>query len=320
VDDPARRRPLSAGSGTGPTDAPAGERDAGDPPIIPARLDATLVLLRHGESTFVAEGRFQGQAETPLSEAGRTQARLAAARLAAPHGAPSLPVPLGLPREIVHSPLRRTAETAEAVGRAIAAHITADPPATGPAPTAREAPTAGETPTVPPLRPDPGFLEIAQGAWEGLHHAEIIERWGDVLATWRRAPLEAWAPGGESLPLVQQRVRPALRRLLAGLADGRPPGTVDRDQVLGYRDPVADQPWSILVGHDGVFKIVLLTLFDLPLARFWTFSFALAGIGVVEFRGGRATLRAHNLTEHLAPLLDERSQAITEARQRSGAL
>jgi len=93
-----------------------------------------------------------------------------------------------------------------------------------------------------------------------------------------------------------------------------------RDQVLGYRDPVSDQPWSILVGHDGVFKIVLLTLFDLPLARFWTFSFALAGIGVVEFRNGRATLRAHNLTEHLAPLLDERSQAVTEARQRSGAL
>jgi broad specificity phosphatase PhoE len=172
----------------------------------------------------------------------------------------------------------------------------------------------------PALRPDPGFLEIGQGEWEGLPNATIAERWADVLATWRTAPLDAWAPGGESLPDVQRRVRPALRRLLAELARGGPAAPRERDQVLGYRDPVADQAWSVLVGHDGVFKIVLLTLFDLPLARFWTFSFALAGIGVVEFRNGRATLRAHNLTEHLAPLLDERSQAVTEARQRSGAL
>jgi hypothetical protein len=31
-------------------------------------------------------------------------------------------------------------------------------------------------------------------------------------------------------------------------------------------------------------------------------------------------MRAHNLTEHLAPLLDERSQQVSEARERSGAL
>jgi len=303
VDDPARGRALNARADAGGAGA-GGEEDG---PIIRDGLDATLVLVRHGESTFIAEGRFQGQAETPLSGAGRAQAELAAARLAAPHASPSLPVPIGPPREIIHSPLRRTTQTAEAVGGAIAMRLGAV--------------SSGDEPAgTPPVRPDPAFLEIAQGAWEGLLHAEIVERWGDVLANWRRTPLEAWAPGGESLPEVQRRVRPGLRRLLAGLADGRPPGTLDRDQVLGYRDPVADQPWSILVGHDGVFKIVLLTLFDLPLERFWTFSFALAGIGVVEFRAGRATLRAHNLTEHLAPLLDERSQAVTEARQRSGAL
>jgi len=64
VDDPARGRTLS-------TD---------DASRIPAGLDATLVLLRHGESQFIVEGRFQGQAETPLSEAGRRQAELAGAR------------------------------------------------------------------------------------------------------------------------------------------------------------------------------------------------------------------------------------------------
>jgi hypothetical protein len=50
------------------------------------------------------------------------------------------------------------------------------------------------------------------------------------------------------------------------------------------------------------------------------FSFALAGISVVELRDGRAVLRAHGLTEHLAPMLDERAQVLAEARERSGAL
>lgn len=274
-------------------------------PLVDEDLDATLLLLRHGESTYVAEGRFQGQAETPLSEAGLAQARLAAARIALPHGSPALPVPRGEALEIVHSPLRRTTQTAEAVEQAILE---------------REAASLEGSPTLPIRRPDPAFLEIGQGEWEGLLNTEIEARWGDVLATWRRRPLEAWAPGGESLAEVQARVRPGLRGMIDRLAaapraDGR-----RRDHVLGYGDPVADQPWTILVGHDGVFKIVLLTLFDIPLERFWTFPFALCGISVVEFRAGRATLRAHNLTEHLAPLLDERSQALTEARQRSGAL
>ena len=286
MDDPARGRPLSGGPGASP--------------LIPDGLDATLVLLRHGESEYIVEGRFQGQAETPLSPAGLHQAELAGRRLARPHATPVLPVPSGAPLEIVHSPLRRTTQTAEAVATA-----GADPTAFGAA---------------VPMRPDPGFLEIGQGDWEGLHHSVINERYADVLSAWRRTPLEAWAPGGESLPEVQARVRPALAALLARLADGREPGTLDRSQVAGYRESTPDHPWSVLVAHDGVFKVTLLTLFDLPLERFWMWLFDLCGISVIEFRGGRPIARAHNLTEHLAPLLDERAQQASEERARSGAL
>jgi broad specificity phosphatase PhoE len=76
--------------------------------LIPDGLDATLVLLRHGESTLIAEGRFQGQADTPLTPLGLRQAALVADRLAAPHASPALPVPTGPPLELVHSPLART--------------------------------------------------------------------------------------------------------------------------------------------------------------------------------------------------------------------
>jgi hypothetical protein len=65
---------------------------------------------------------------------------------------------------------------------------------------------------------------------------------------------------------------------------------------------------------------VLLTLFGLSLDRFWTFPFALCGISIVELLDGRARLRAHNLTDHLAPLLEERAQEISEERERLGAL
>ena len=99
MDDPAGGRALTADTSS----------------LIPDGLDATLVLVRHGESQLIVEGRFQGQAETPLSAMGLRQAALVADRLAHPHYAPALPLPEGPLRELVHSPLRRTTQTAEAL-------------------------------------------------------------------------------------------------------------------------------------------------------------------------------------------------------------
>ena len=254
-------------------------------------------MVRHGESTFIVEGRFQGQAETPLSPTGQLQASLVADRLARPHDPPALPVPSGDPVELVHSPLARTAGTAEAIERSMRA--------------------AGQTIA---RRADLGFFEIHQGAWQGLHRDEIDRTYAAELAAWRRSPLEGWAPGGESLPEVAARVRVALATILARLAEGRAPGTHDRPEVAGYADPVPEHPWSIVVGHDGVFKVALLTLFDLPLERFWMWSMDLCGISIIEFRAGRPVLRAHNLTAHLAGLEDERAIEAVEERSRSGAL
>jgi len=287
------------------TDGTSAGRPPAGAPLIPEGLDATLVLLRHGESEWIVENRFQGQAETPLSENGRRQAALAGARLARPGASPSLPVPTGPPIEIAYSPLARTAETALAVATAVA----------------NEA-DQGMTPASTLLRPEPGILEIGQGEWEGEHQDEIARRWPDILAGWRRRPWEVWAPGGESPAAVQERVRPALAGVLERLGRDYPRGTLDRPQVHGYAgtNAQAGQPWSILVGHDGVFKIVMLTLFGLPLTHFWMFTMGLTGITVVEFRGGRPVLRAANLTEHLAPMHDEAAQAAAELRARSGAL
>jgi broad specificity phosphatase PhoE len=134
LDDPARA-PL----GRGPTGR---RRRARARLAIPDRLDATLVLVRHGESELIVQRRFQGRLETPLSARGRRQAELVAHRLAAPHDSPVLPIPLGAPVSIVHSPLSRAAETAGAIGRAIRA--------------------ADDPPPPIPIRPDDRFAEIGQ--------------------------------------------------------------------------------------------------------------------------------------------------------------
>jgi phosphoserine phosphatase len=259
--------------------------------MIPEGVDATLVLVRHGESQFIVEGRFQGRADSPLSPRGREQAARVARRLADPAVAPALPIPLGPPQEVVHSPLGRAAETAAAI--------------------------AGARSPAVPLRADDSFLEIGQGAWEGLHRDEVQARYGSELAAWRRRPTLAWAPGGESIPAAADRVRGGLQTVLGRLADGRAAGTLDRSQVAGYGD-VHDGPWSVVVAHDGIFKVLLLTLFDLPLERFWMWSFELCGIAVVDLRAGRPVLRGHNLgssgTVDAADLID------AEARAASGAL
>jgi ribonuclease H / adenosylcobalamin/alpha-ribazole phosphatase len=299
--DAAATPPEPRAPGTpGSVDAAPGEPT---PPIIPAGLDAAVLLIRHGESEWVRQGLFQGQGDPPLTDLGRRQALLTARRIARRARRPMLPLPSGPPHSVVHSPLARAAETATLIARAVSGGRGED---------AVDAPV--------PVRAEPAFLEIGQGKWEGLPGAEVIERWGEVLEGWRRDPLTAWAPGGEMLHEVDGRVRVGLGTLLDELAAARPATNVGRSPVLGYAELPSDEPWSIVVGHDGVFKVALLALLDLPLARFWTFPFALCGLTVVEIRDGRPRLRLHNATDHLSSLELEADRERAEARSRSGAL
>ncbi len=228
------------------------------------------MLVRHGESTWVAEGRFQGRGDPPLSLLGERQAALVAACLAARSAERSPPLPAGSPLGIWHSPLQRAAATARAVASA------QDP--------------------APPLRPSVGLAEIDQGEWQGLTHPEVRARWAPTLDAWQTDPTAAQAPGGERLADAQARVREALSGILAEM---QPLTAPDADRAEAAAD---DAPWALLVAHDGVLRLALMTLLGVPLERFWSFPFVLCGISVVEIEGGRALLRAHNLVDHLATL------------------
>jgi probable phosphoglycerate mutase len=287
------------------------EGRGGPPPLaVPPDLAASLVLLRHGQSVWLAEGRFQGQADTPLSGLGERQAALAGMRLADPAAAPRLPLPPGDPVAIIHSPLLRTAQTAAAVAAAIAA--------------------CGRP--APPLVPEPGFAEIAQGAWEGLLQREVEAGWPAEVAGWRRDPVRIFAPGGEPLTAVDRRVRAGLERVIDRLArasraagEAAAEGGAAAKPGRSFYDP-HEGPWAVLVGHDGAFKVALLALLGLPLDRFWTFTQTTTGIAVLDIRNGRTVRRAWNRTDHLALLeieageADRRAEDEATARARSGAL
>ncbi|MEG3790240.1 histidine phosphatase family protein [Lysobacter sp. CCNWLW3] len=140
-----------------------------------------ILLARHGETPWNAEGRYQGQEDIPLSPIGEAQAIALGERL----------------REVeitraVASPLvraRRTAELALGPERASA------------------------------LQLDPGLMEIAHGSWEGLLASEIRERDGERLQAWRDAPHEVLMPGGESIQHVLDRAWPAFARAAEGLGE-----------------------------------------------------------------------------------------------------
>ncbi len=142
-----------------------------------------ILLARHGETPWNAEGRYQGQEDIPLSPVGEAQARALGARLA----------DVRIDRAVA-SPLSRAKNTAEfALGDA----------------------------RKDMLGLDPGLKEIAHGTWEGLLASEIRERDGDRLQAWRDAPDTVLMPGagGESLQMVFDRAWPAFARAAEGLGD-----------------------------------------------------------------------------------------------------
>ena len=141
-----------------------------------------LLLARHGETAWNAEGRYQGQEDIPLSDVGEAQARSLGDRLRHVH----------IDRAVA-SPLKRALRTAELA--------------------------LGED-RVGKLTTDAGLMEIAHGTWEGLLATEIRERDPDRLHAWRHAPHEVLMPEGESLQHVIDRAWPALQRATEGLGDG----------------------------------------------------------------------------------------------------
>jgi len=139
-------------------------------------MSTRLIFIRHARSVWNDLGRWQGQADPPLSAAGVVEARLLAERLRRSR------------RAIDHlyaSDLQRAAATAAVVAEALAL----------------------------PLTLDPIWRERAAGQWEGLTTDEIRSQYPEMWAAGLRGPLEA--PGGEAVAAVLGRAKAGCDALLA---------------------------------------------------------------------------------------------------------
>jgi broad specificity phosphatase PhoE len=123
-----------------PPRRPAGAADYGAGPMT------TMLLVRHGQSEWNAVGRWQGQADPPLSDLGRRQALNAAPRI-------------GSVDVIVSSDLQRALETAQIMSTSLG---------------------------VGPVVVEPGLRERDAGAWSGLTAEQIDAGWPGFREDGRR--------------------------------------------------------------------------------------------------------------------------------------
>ena len=143
-----------------------------------------LLLIRHGQTDWNREGRYQGQSDIPLNETGRAEAQQLAARL----------VHEGMtPEAIYTSDLARARETARILATACNA----------------------------PVYADARLREINQGVWEGMTVDDIQARFPSDFQKYMEDPLRAGPPQGETVGRVQARVLEAVDEILARHPRGR---------------------------------------------------------------------------------------------------
>lgn len=149
-------------------------------------LSARIVLVRHGQTDYNAEDRWQGsRSDVPLNEAGFEQARETAEGLARryPDGFDAL----------YASDLLRARQTAEVIARRFGLDV----------------------------RIEPALRELDHGRWDGRTKREVVERWPEEHAAYRADPRTVRRGGGESYEDLGERVWPALERIAERHAGGR---------------------------------------------------------------------------------------------------
>jgi broad specificity phosphatase PhoE len=134
-----------------------------------------LVFIRHGETDWNLEGRWQGQADVPLNQRGWQQA----IRLADSLANDSISV-------IYSSDLRRAMDTATLLAQ------------------------KSDTPVIADAR----LREIHQGEWQGLLVTEIEARYKEVFQKRKEKPMFVAPPGGETVQQVCDRALSVVQEIV----------------------------------------------------------------------------------------------------------
>jgi broad specificity phosphatase PhoE len=162
-----------------------------------------IILIRHAETAYTVERRYQGHRDIPLSEHGINQARLLGASLRRRFEDIDS-------ARVCSSDLQRAARTAElALGR-------------------------------PADHYDARLREISFGDFEGLTAHEIEERYGSFFRNWLEQPKTVTPPNAESVNALQARLTNWLDGLEAGTTTVVFTHGGAIRVLLGLLDPIAE--------------------------------------------------------------------------------
>jgi broad specificity phosphatase PhoE len=199
-------------------------------------LVARIILARHGETDWNKERRIQGgSSNPPLNERGREQAKSLALRLRQDKI-----------QAIYSSPLQRSLDTAKAIAHYHQLKV--------------------ET--------EPSLREIEAGELEGVTLTELGKRFSELLTLNTPDGALPKAPGGESLPEVQQRGWDTIQRL----AQKHPDGAV------------------VLVSHYFVILSIICSVLGLPLSQMHRLRLNTGSISIINLDGQEARLELFNDT------------------------
>ena len=137
-------------------------------PTLPKQSrNKRIILVRHGETDWNKQGRFQGQIDIPLNQNGKAQANAARGFLKDV-----------FIQKAFSSSLSRPKETAKIILK--------------------------EHPGIEISLKD-NLIEIGHGKWEGKLEAEIKSSWPDLLKEWKIYPERVQMPEGENIQEVSTR-------------------------------------------------------------------------------------------------------------------
>jgi broad specificity phosphatase PhoE len=117
---------------------------------------------------------------------------------------------------------------------------------------------------------EPALREIDFGRFEGLTYDEAARLEPELYARWMRTPTEVTFPGGESWPLVRDRVRQFAAR------------------IRGQHERV------LIVSHGGPIRALLAEALGLPDANIFRIDQSFAGVSIIDWLGGVPLVRQVN--------------------------
>jgi probable phosphoglycerate mutase len=158
------------------------------PPVRPFHSGPRLLLVRHGETNWNKESRFQGTRDIPLNDTGRSQGRKASVFLQ------DIPIDFA-----VSSSMMRPKETAEII---LEQHNNVA------------------------LTTTPELIEIGHGLWEGMLETEIQAKYPELLQQWKDKPETVQMPEGENLQQVWDRGVAAWNKIVLNHSNTDTPKTV----------------------------------------------------------------------------------------------